>query len=131
MSDILIFVGSVLANRAPEEAASGICKPSLARATHCCQRLVSFAFLQHERHGTLVIHCLRWVRCHELVGYVGGELLSMMDYVPQLTDLLQIVFAGPPLLSKTTGADKRTSAFIFGNKSAASVQKKESRRRNK
>ena len=31
-------------------------------------------------------------------------------------------------LSKTTGADKRTSAFIFGNKAAASSQKKEWRK---
>jgi hypothetical protein len=28
-------------------------------------------------------------------------------------------------MSKNTGADKRTSSFLFGNKSAASVQKKQ------
>jgi hypothetical protein len=78
MSDILIFVGSVLPNRAPKEAAKRICKPSLAGATDRCQRLVSLAFVQHERHGTLVIHRLHWVRCHELVGPVGGELLLMI-----------------------------------------------------
>lgn len=33
--------------------------------------------------------------------------------------------------SKTTGADKRTSSFIFGNKAAASIQKKEWRKRMK
>ncbi|KAI9466316.1 hypothetical protein BJY52DRAFT_1112061, partial [Lactarius psammicola] len=35
-----------------------------------------------------------------------------------------ITFAGPTLVSRKTGADKRTSAFIFGNKSSASEQKK-------
>jgi len=34
------------------------------------------------------------------------------------------VFANASLYSQKTGADKHTSAFIFGNKSAASVQKK-------
>ncbi|KAF9265487.1 hypothetical protein L218DRAFT_986218 [Marasmius fiardii PR-910] len=38
--------------------------------------------------------------------------------------LKKLVFGGAPHLSKNTGADKRTSAFIFGNKSAASQQKK-------
>ncbi|KAH9043128.1 hypothetical protein EDB85DRAFT_915312 [Lactarius pseudohatsudake] len=35
-----------------------------------------------------------------------------------------ITFAGPKLVSRKTGADKHTSAFIFGNKSSASEQKK-------
>ncbi|KAJ7774534.1 hypothetical protein DFH07DRAFT_799915 [Mycena maculata] len=35
------------------------------------------------------------------------------------------VFGDSSSVSKKTGADKHTSAFIFGNKSAASVQKKE------
>jgi hypothetical protein len=35
-----------------------------------------------------------------------------------------ITFAGPKLISRKTGADKHTSAFIFGNKSSASEQKK-------
>jgi hypothetical protein len=38
---------------------------------------------------------------------------------------LQLLFAGPSVISKKTGADKRTSAFIFGNRSAASLRKKE------
>ncbi|KAF9013874.1 hypothetical protein BDQ17DRAFT_1230886, partial [Cyathus striatus] len=41
-----------------------------------------------------------------------------------LWGLWVIVFGNESLKSKKTGADKRTSAFIFGNKSAASVQKK-------
>lgn len=36
----------------------------------------------------------------------------------------KLVFSGPPAISRKTGADKRTSSFIFGNKSAASVKRK-------
>lgn len=43
----------------------------------------------------------------------------------------QIMFAGSELRSKKTGADKHTSAFMFGNKSAASSQKKEWRKEHK
>ncbi|KAF9246314.1 hypothetical protein BU15DRAFT_70415 [Melanogaster broomeanus] len=35
-----------------------------------------------------------------------------------------LVFAGSSAISRKTGADKHTSSFIFGNKSAASVKKK-------
>jgi len=35
-----------------------------------------------------------------------------------------ILFAGSSTFSRKTGADKHTSAFIFGNKSSASEQKK-------
>ncbi|KAJ7429196.1 hypothetical protein B0H11DRAFT_1769412, partial [Mycena galericulata] len=35
------------------------------------------------------------------------------------------VFGDSSSVSKKTGADKHTSAFLFGNKSAASVQKKD------
>jgi len=41
---------------------------------------------------------------------------------------LKLLFAGTSAISKKTGADKRTSAFIFGNKHAASVRKKEWRK---
>ncbi|KAJ3552984.1 hypothetical protein NM688_g3863 [Phlebia brevispora] len=36
-----------------------------------------------------------------------------------------ILFAGTSYISRKTGADKRTSRFLFGNKAAASSQKKE------
>ncbi|KAH9901407.1 hypothetical protein C8Q73DRAFT_786779 [Cubamyces lactineus] len=36
-----------------------------------------------------------------------------------------VLFSGSSYLSRKTGADKRTSRFLFGNKSAASVQKKQ------
>ncbi|KAL0581536.1 hypothetical protein V5O48_000465 [Marasmius crinis-equi] len=48
-----------------------------------------------------------------------------------LWGLWALVFHGPPKLSKKTGADKRTSAFIFGNRSAASKQKKKWRQEHK
>lgn len=35
------------------------------------------------------------------------------------------MFAGSSNISNKTGADKRTSRFIFGNKAAASSQKKQ------
>jgi len=41
-----------------------------------------------------------------------------------LWGLWAIVFAGASRISKKTGADKHTSSFLFGNKNAASVQKK-------
>ncbi|KAI0065392.1 hypothetical protein BV25DRAFT_1850723 [Artomyces pyxidatus] len=42
-----------------------------------------------------------------------------------------ITFAGTSLVSKKTGADKHTSAFIFGNKASASKRKKVWRRQQK
>lgn len=36
-----------------------------------------------------------------------------------------IMFSGTSYISRKTGADKRTSRFLFGNKAAASSQKKE------
>ncbi|KAL7283409.1 hypothetical protein ACG7TL_002839 [Trametes sanguinea] len=41
-----------------------------------------------------------------------------------LWGLWALLFAGSSYISRKTGADKRTSRFLFGNKSAASVQKK-------
>ncbi|KJA27348.1 hypothetical protein HYPSUDRAFT_35206 [Hypholoma sublateritium FD-334 SS-4] len=46
-----------------------------------------------------------------------------------LWGLWEITFANSSAISKTTGADKHTSAFLFGNKNAASVQKKEMRKK--
>ncbi|KAH7921750.1 hypothetical protein BV22DRAFT_1018754 [Leucogyrophana mollusca] len=39
--------------------------------------------------------------------------------------LWAILFSGSSSISRKTGADKHTSAFLFGNKNAASVQKKQ------
>ncbi|KIJ16938.1 hypothetical protein PAXINDRAFT_10643 [Paxillus involutus ATCC 200175] len=41
-----------------------------------------------------------------------------------LFGLWMLVFAGSSATSRKTGADKHTSSFIFGNKSAASVKKR-------
>ncbi|KIJ69290.1 hypothetical protein HYDPIDRAFT_36369 [Hydnomerulius pinastri MD-312] len=41
-----------------------------------------------------------------------------------LFGLWMLVFAGSSATSRKTGADKHTSSFIFGNRSAASVKKK-------
>jgi len=56
----------------------------------------------------------------------GGlpSLVALGSSVVGLYGLWAIMFAGSASVSKKTGADKHTSAFIFGNKSAASVKKK-------
>lgn len=36
-----------------------------------------------------------------------------------------MLFEGTSQISKKTGADKHTSAFLFGNKQAASLKKRE------
>ncbi|EDR14321.1 uncharacterized protein LACBIDRAFT_306033 [Laccaria bicolor S238N-H82] len=51
-------------------------------------------------------------------------LFFLVDIVIGLWGLWALVFNGPAVLSKTTGADKHTSSFIFGNKASASKQKK-------
>jgi len=43
----------------------------------------------------------------------------------------QMLFAGSASISRKTGADKHTSSFLFNNKTAASVQKKEWKKRQK
>ncbi|KAJ8078905.1 hypothetical protein PM082_013189 [Marasmius tenuissimus] len=48
----------------------------------------------------------------------------LLTGVMGLWGLWALVFNGASKISKKTGADKRTSSFIFGNKSAASQQKK-------
>ncbi|KAJ7709837.1 hypothetical protein B0H17DRAFT_1029429 [Mycena rosella] len=50
--------------------------------------------------------------------FVGSSIIG-------LSGIWAAVFGSSSSVSKKTGADKHTSSFIFGNKSAASVQKKE------
>ncbi|KAF5380896.1 hypothetical protein D9615_004004 [Tricholomella constricta] len=52
------------------------------------------------------------------ITFVGSTVIGLWG-------LWAIVFGGSSSTSKTTGADKHTSSFIFGNKSAASVQKRQ------
>jgi uncharacterized membrane protein YuzA (DUF378 family) len=46
-------------------------------------------------------------------------------------NIVQAIFGASSSVSRKTGADKHTSSFLFGNKSAASVQKKEWRKQQK
>ncbi|KAG2158195.1 uncharacterized protein EDB93DRAFT_653401 [Suillus bovinus] len=58
------------------------------------------------------------------VGSLGNFIFLGSSFVG-LFGLWVLLFAGPSVISEKTGADKRTSAFIFGNKNAASIRKKE------
>ncbi|KAF9507847.1 hypothetical protein BS47DRAFT_1351030 [Hydnum rufescens UP504] len=53
-----------------------------------------------------------------------GTVVSIVSGFVGLWGSYVILFGGESSISKTTGADKRTSRFIFGNKAAASAQKK-------
>jgi len=52
------------------------------------------------------------------------KLYSACTGLVGIWGLWVITFAGPKFISRKTGADKHTSAFMFGNKSSASEQKK-------
>ncbi|KAI5123329.1 hypothetical protein M0805_001754 [Coniferiporia weirii] len=54
-----------------------------------------------------------------------GSLTCICTGVIGLWGLWVALFEGTSRISKKTGADKHTSAFLFGNKKAASSQKKE------
>ncbi|KAH7107568.1 hypothetical protein BKA62DRAFT_683786 [Auriculariales sp. MPI-PUGE-AT-0066] len=56
-----------------------------------------------------------------MIAAVGSGAISLWGF-------WVMFFASEGRRSKKTGADKRTSAFLFGNKAAASEQKKEYRR---
>jgi len=61
-----------------------------------------------------------------------GTLLFLSHFCVSIWGIFTLLFGDEPAYlhqSKTTGADKRTSSFIFGNKAAASNLKKEWRRR--
>jgi len=60
-----------------------------------------------------------------------GALASIIFFISMtigLWGLWTIVFANSGSISKSTGADKHTSSFIFGNQAAASSQKKRFKR---
>jgi len=54
-----------------------------------------------------------------------GFLVALGSGVVGVWGAWAIVFAGSSLVSKKTGADKRTSRFLFGNTSSAGAKKKE------
>jgi len=92
--------------------ATQIGHPLLKPFTFAC---LASSFLSYNTHlvGALAtIHCV-------ITGIIG------------LWGLWVIVFGASTRVSKKTGADKHTSAFLFGNKSAASKQKKEWRKQQK
>ncbi|KAF5315889.1 hypothetical protein D9611_004748 [Ephemerocybe angulata] len=63
-----------------------------------------------------------------------ATLIFLSQLVLSMWGVYSLLFGDEPLhlhRSKTTGADKRTSAFIFGNTAAASSQKKEWVRKEK
>jgi len=55
--------------------------------------------------------------------YVVGDLFSPRG--PFIEIVSQILFGNSSSISRTTGMDKRTSRFLFGNKAAASSVKKQ------
>ncbi|KAL5635578.1 hypothetical protein ACGC1H_004398 [Rhizoctonia solani] len=57
-----------------------------------------------------------------------GFLVFIGNGICALYGSFLILFNGPTVRSKKTGADKHTSSFLFGNKNAASVQKKKWRK---
>ncbi|KAG2078244.1 hypothetical protein BDR04DRAFT_1124772 [Suillus decipiens] len=71
--------------------------------------VILLAFLSYNKNG---------------VGSLGN-FIFLGSFFVGLFGLWVLLFAGPSVISKKTGADKRTSTFIFGNKNAASVRKKE------
>ncbi|KAH7913718.1 hypothetical protein BJ138DRAFT_1080960 [Hygrophoropsis aurantiaca] len=63
-----------------------------------------------------------------------GSLATFMFVCSAATGvfgLWSILFAGSSSVSRKTGADKHTSAFLFGNKNSASVQKKQWKKQQK
>ena len=63
-------------------------------------------------------------------GFWAVRIIASHSVLLLLT-LLQMLFSGSSSISKKTGADKRTSTWLFGNKTAASAQKKEWKARQK
>jgi hypothetical protein len=62
------------------------------------------------------------------MGHMDGE--CVVDGTKQRLTCNQMLFNNSSSVSKTTGADKRTSAFLFGNKAATSSVKKGARKDN-
>jgi hypothetical protein len=60
-----------------------------------------------------------------------GTLFFFSQLGLSLWGFYTLLFGDEAARSKTTGADKRTSSFIFRNRAAASIRKKEWRKRMK
>ncbi|KAF9564594.1 hypothetical protein CPC08DRAFT_660055 [Agrocybe pediades] len=74
----------------------------------------------------LSIACLLSAFCSYNTNDVGSlsTIFFLVNLAIGLWGAWEVIFANSTSISKTTGADKHTSAFIFGNMSAASSQKK-------
>lgn len=88
-----------------------------------CSKYICSPRLEHQRHRFPLLHLLFPFLHNWCMGFVGGMSFSLSLPTSSIS-LLQITFANSTSISKSTGADKHTSAFIFGNKAAASSQKK-------
>jgi len=60
-----------------------------------------------------------------------GTFMSVGNGIIGAWGFWAMLFSGSSYTSKKTGADKRTSTWLFGNKTAASAQKKEWKARQK
>jgi len=63
------------------------------------------------------------------MGLMDGECVVGEPYSVSWSK--KMLFANSSSISKTTGADKHTSAFLFDNKAAASSQKKAAKKEDK
>jgi hypothetical protein len=93
------------------------------------------AFLSYNTSGAGSLPVLYSV-CTGVLGAWGLWEVSGFHFcgyhLSLLTPVLgKIIFAGPVPVSRKTGTDKHTSAFIFGNKASASEQKKRWKREQK
>ncbi|CAG7846626.1 SubName: Full=Uncharacterized protein {ECO:0000313/EMBL:CCA74539.1} [Serendipita indica DSM 11827] len=60
-----------------------------------------------------------------------GTFVSLGNGLAAAWGFWTLLFSGSSYISRKTGADKRTSTYLFGNKKAASAQKKEWKSRQK
>ncbi|OJT04328.1 hypothetical protein TRAPUB_4962 [Trametes pubescens] len=81
----------------------------------------------HPLLGSLSVACVLISFISYNTKSVGplGFLVFLGSGTIGLWGLWALLFSGSAYVSRKTGADKRTSRFLFGNKAAASVQKKQ------
>ncbi|KAF8559781.1 hypothetical protein OG21DRAFT_1600392 [Imleria badia] len=108
LGTLAITIIAVLPNEWPTGLQRGTdpnCHP-LLRPVTAASLVMALLSYENSSVGTLTTTVL-----------LGSSIVGLLG-------LWMLVFSGPPVISRKTGADKHTSSFIFGNKSAASVQKR-------